>query len=85
MGGVIKRIIDMENIAEEYNRGKYMVSDDGEIFKVEEDGYINRLAKINEDGRITDFSGVSISYDGKGKYLFFIFLFIVISLIFGFL
>ncbi len=73
----------MSNMAGAHNGNKYTVSDDGTIFKVENDGTINRLAQINSDGRITDFSGRSTSYNGnnKGAYCFFIIVFAIASVI----
>ncbi len=75
----------MGNISDVHHGNKYTVSDDGVIFKVEDDGTIYRLAQIDNNGRITDFSNGSAPLKGKGGYWFFIILFIIISIILGLL
>lgn len=67
----------------------YQISNDGTIFSIKDDGSISRLAKINDQGRLTDLEGRVMSptptvttsttsdSNGKGWYLFFIVVFII--------
>ena len=72
------------------NKG-YQISNDGTIFAIKDDGSISRLAKINDQGRLTDLEGrvmsptppvtTSTTGDGKGWYWFFIVVFIIAIII----
>lgn len=76
------------------NKG-YQISNDGTIFSIKDDGSISRLAKINDQGRITDLEGrvmsstppvtISTSSDsnGKGWYWFFIVVFALVAIVLG--
>lgn len=76
------------------NKG-YQISNDGTIFAIKDDGSISRLAKINDQGRITDLEGrvmsstppvtISTSSDsnGKGWYWFFIVVFALVAIVLG--
>lgn len=76
------------------NKG-YQISNDGTIFSIKDDGSISRLAKINDQGRLTDLEGrvmsstppvtISTSSDsnGKGWYWFFIVVFALTAIILG--
>ncbi len=77
----------MGNIAGAHHGNKYTVSDDGVIFKVEDDGSINKLAQIDNNGNIKIFSEQQLTSKRgrKGWYWFFIILFVITSSILGFL
>lgn len=63
----------------------YKISNDGTIFEINEDGSISKIARIDDNGNISSISG-TISrpqQGGKGKYWFFIILFLVTSAVLG--
>lgn len=63
----------------------YIISNDGTIFEIKEDGSISKIARIDDNGNISSISG-TISrpqQGGKGKYWFFIILFLVSSAVLG--
>lgn len=76
------------------NKG-YQISNDGTIFSIKDDGSISRLAKINDQGHLTDLEGrvmsstppvtISTSSDsnGKGWYWFFIVVFALVDIVLG--
>lgn len=64
----------------------YKISNDGTIFKIKEDGSISKIARIDDNGNISSISG-TISrrqQGGKGKYWFFIILFLVTYAVLGY-
>lgn len=65
----------------------YKISNDGTIFEIKEDGSISKIARIDDDGNISNISGtLNIpQQDGKGKYWFFIIFFLISSAVLGFL
>ena len=63
----------------------YKISNDGTIFEIKEDGSISKIARIDDNGNISSISG-TISrpqQGGKGKYWFFIILFLISSAVLG--
>lgn len=64
----------------------YKISNDGTIFEIREDGSISKIARIDEKGNISSINGnINRQQGGKGKYWFFIILFIITSAILGIL
>lgn len=65
----------------------YKISNDGTIFEIKEDGSISKIARIDEIGNISSISGNINKQQpgGKGKFWFFIILFLITSAILGFL
>lgn len=65
----------------------YKISNDGTIFEIKEDGSISKIARIDESGNISSISGTinRPQQSGKGKYWFFIILFLVTSTVLGIL
>lgn len=63
----------------------YIISNDGTIFEIKEDGSISRIARIDDNGNISSISGTisGPQQGGKGKYWFFIILFLVSSAVLG--
>lgn len=63
----------------------YKISNDGTIFEIKEDGSISKIARIDDNGNITSISGTinRPQQGGKGKYWFFIILFLVSSAVLG--
>ena len=63
----------------------YKMSNDGTIFEIKEDGSISKIARIDDNGNISSISGIINikENDGKGKFWFFIILFLVTSVVLG--
>ncbi|WP_297908286.1 hypothetical protein [uncultured Parabacteroides sp.] len=63
----------------------YRISGDGTIFEIKDDGSIAKLAKIDDNGRISTLSGEIMTTGGgsKGRYLFFIIVFAIAAVILG--
>lgn len=63
----------------------YKISNDGTIFEIKEDGSISKIARIDDNGNISSISGTINRQEtgGKGKYWFFIILFLVTSAVLG--
>lgn len=65
----------------------YRISGDGTIFEIKDDGSIAKLAKIDDNGRISTLSGEIMTTGGgsKGGYWFFIIVFAIAAVIWGML
>ena len=65
----------------------YRISGDGTIFEIKDDGSIAKLAKIDDNGRISTLSGEIMTTGGgsKGGYWFFIIVFAIAAVILGML
>lgn len=65
----------------------YRISGDGTIFEIKDDGSIAKLAKIDDNGRISTLSGEIMMTGGgsKGGYWFFIIVFAIAAVILGML
>lgn len=63
----------------------YKISNDGTIFEIKEDGSISKIARIDDNGNISSISGTinRPQQSGKGKYWFFIILFLISSAVLG--
>ncbi len=63
----------------------YKISGDGTIFEIKDDGSIAKLAKIDDNGRISTLSGeiMSTGSGSKGGYWFFIIVFAIAAVILG--
>lgn len=63
----------------------YKISNDGTIFEIKEDGSISKIARIDDNGNISSISGTINRQEkgGKGKYWFFIILFLITSTVLG--
>lgn len=64
----------------------YKISNDGTIFEIREDGSISKIARIDERGNISSINGnvnLNRQQGDKGKYWFFIILFLVTTAISG--
>lgn len=63
----------------------YRISGDGTIFEIKDDGSIAKLAKIDDNGRISTLSGEIMTTGGgsKGGYWFFIIVFAIAAVILG--
>ena len=61
----------------------YRISGDGTIFEIKDDGSIAKLAKIDDNGRISTLSGEIMTTGGgsKGGYWFFIIVFAIAAVI----
>lgn len=57
----------------------YKISNDGTIFKIREDGSISKIARIDDNGNISDAVNRQ-KRSGKGKYWFFITLFLITTI-----
>ncbi len=67
-------------------RKDYKISNDGTIFEIRADGSISKIARIDERGNISSINGdIRRQQGGKGKYWFFIILFIVTTAVLGIL
>lgn len=63
----------------------YKISGDGTIFEIKDDGSIAKLAKIDDNGRISTLSGKIMTAGGgsKGGYWFFIIVLAIAAVVFG--
>lgn len=63
----------------------YKISNDGTIFEIKEDGSISKIARIDDNGNISSISGTinRPQQSSKGKYCFFIILFLISSAVLG--
>lgn len=63
----------------------YRISNDGTIFEIKDDGSIGKLAKIDDNGRISTLSGeiMTTGSGSKGGYWFFIIVFAIAAVILG--
>lgn len=77
----------MGNINWKHKANNYTISNEGVIYKVEDDGSINKLAQVDNNGNVKIFSEQqSPSKSGvKGWCYIFIILFVLISITLGIL
>lgn len=64
----------------------YKISNDGTIFEIQEDGSISKIARIDSNGKVTNVNeSANISRTKKGPFGFFIILFLISTVVLGFM